>query len=171
MIRLVLDARHHPASVSSFCQHMPNDALTDGVVRYAKTMRWLIPLSMILPFLVFIAAGESAYSWFWAIEKPLTWFYKLLFGAFVISIPFVFLEHKNSGFRCLATVAVSCLILGLIGQYPVRKYHDGCSCGLRRSWYPWHGRKLKFTIDETGKPGHQHQIWDAGYTFQPYRPW
>lgn len=150
---------------------MPNDVLTVGVVRYAKIMQWLIPLSMILPFLVFVAAGESDYSLFGPIEMPLTWFYTLLFGGFAISIPFVFIEHKNSGFRCLAVVVASCLIFVFISQYPTQKNHDGCSCGLRRSWYPWRGQKLKFTIESAGDPNHQHQIWDPQFIISAYTPW
>lgn len=150
---------------------MPNDELTVGVVRYARIMKWLIPLSIVVPFLAFIAGGESSYSLFRSIAKPLTWFYALLFVGFLISIPFVFLEHKNSGFRCLATVVASWLILVIVSQYPTQKNHDGCSCGLRRSWYPWRGQKLKFTIEDEGDTNHQHQIWDAQFTIEPYIPW
>jgi hypothetical protein len=154
-----------------FCKKMPDDVLTVGVVRYVKIMQWLIPLSMVVPFLAFIVGGESSYSVFRPIEKPLTWFYALLFGGFLISIPFVFLECKNSGFRCLVTVVASWLILVIINQYPTQKNFDGCSCGLRRSWYPWHGQKLKFTIEEEGNPNHQHRIWDAQFNIEPYTPW
>ena len=150
---------------------MHNDKLTAGVVRYAKVMQWVVPLSMVVPFLVFVVAGENAYSLYGPIEKPLTWFYTLLFGGFVISIPFVFLEHKNSGFRCLVTAVASWLVLITIDQYPTMKSYDGCSCGLERSWYSWRGKKLKFTIEKEGNPNHQHQIWDAQWSFEPYTPW
>jgi hypothetical protein len=154
--------------IQLFCQKMPNDALTVGVVKYAKIMQWLIPLSIIVPFLAFIIAGEDSSTRYKLMDKLLTWFYPLLFGGFVISIPFVFIEHKNSGFRCLATAIVTFLVLF---NYPTEKHYDGCSCGLRRSWYHWRGQKLKLTIDKQGDPNHRHRIWDPQYVFSPYTPW
>jgi hypothetical protein len=150
---------------------MPNDALTVGAVRYARVMQWLVPLSLLVPFLAFVVGGESSYSLFRPIEKPSTWFYALFLGGFLISIPFVFIEHKNSGFRCLVTAVASSLILVTISQYPTQKNYDGCSCGLRRSWYPWRGQKLKFTIEKEGDPNHQHRIWDSQFAVSAYTPW
>jgi hypothetical protein len=159
------------ASTLSFCKKMFNDELTVGVVNYAKIMQWLIPLSMIVPFLAFVAAGDSSPSLFGPILEPFTWFCALLFGAFLNSIPFVFLEHRNSGFRCLITGLASWFILVSISQYPTQKNYDGCSCGLRRSWYPWRGQKLKFTIEKEGDSNHQHRIWAPQYAISAYTPW
>ena len=155
----------------TFCKKMFNDELTVGVVKYAKIMQWLIPLSMIVPFLAFVAAGENSYHLLRLIGTPLSWFYMLLFGGFLISIPFVFLEHKNSGFRCLATAVALWFIFIIISYYPTEKFYDGCSCGLRRSWYLWRGQKLKLTIKNEGDPNHQHQIWDPQFVVSAYTPW
>jgi hypothetical protein len=150
---------------------MPDDVHKVGVVKYAKLMQWILPLSLIVPFLAFIVGGESAYSLIQPIEKPLGWIYAVLLGGFLISIPWVFLKHTISGLRCLVTVVASWLILVFVSQYPTEKNYDGCSCGLERSWYPWRGQKLKFTIENEGNPNHQHKIWDPQFIVSPYTPW
>ncbi len=150
---------------------MLNDKLTAGIVKYTKITQWLIPLLMIVPFLGFLVAHDSAFFRSELTGIILEWFLLLLLGGFLISIPFVFIEHPKSGFRCLATAAASFLVFIFISQYPMTREHDGCLCGLRRSWHPWRGHKLKFTIEKEGNPSHQHQIWDPQFEISPYTPW
>ncbi len=126
---------------------------------------------MIVPFLGFLVAPDSAFFRSELVAIILKWFLLLLLGGFLISIPFVFIEHPKSGFRCLATVAASFLIVVFISQYPVTQEYDGCACGLRRSWYPWQSHQLKFTIEKSGNPGHEHRIWDPQFVISPYIPW
>ena len=64
--------------------------------------------------------------------------------------------------------AIALALLLAATSLPVIKCHDGCQCGLRRSWYSgmggiFGGKKMLLKIEQPGDPEHEHEIWDATY--------
>lgn len=123
------------SAASRFYGIMFNDELTDRVVVYTRIMRWALPLTILVTFLVFVAAGNSSLALIGYAFHALFWGCVVLSGFFVLSIPFVFIEHWRCGFICLGTVVVSYLLVSGVMTYPMMKIQDGCPCGMSRSWY------------------------------------
>ena len=59
-------------------------------------------------------------------------------------------------------------LLTAASSLPIIKSHDGCQCGLRRSWHSgmngiFRGKQFSLKIEHPGNPEHKHEIWDATY--------
>jgi len=66
------------------------------------------------------------------------------------------------------SLSIAIFMLLIASSLPVIKSHDGCQCGLRRSWYSgmngiFRGKQFSLKIEHPGNPEHKHKIWDATY--------